>query len=169
VALFALAASAGLAAAAEPALATQTAPAALAAPATQTAPATLAAAAAAPADPAALVGATLGQAFAWFGPPDAVYAVRGPEAWQDDVVFVYPDRELYWFRDRVWQVRVDYAYGLRSGDAAGDAEVRLGEPLHRLPEALVYQLTGAAWPIRLRVGFDAAGRVDEIFVYRADF
>ncbi len=120
-------------------------------------------------DPSSFLGATLSQVLETFGAPKTVHSVRGPEAWQDDVVFVYEDLDVYWFRDRVWQVRADSAYGLKAGDTRELAISLLGEPLHRLEDAFVYQLPSRAWPIRLRVGFDAEGRLTKLFVYRADF
>lgn len=128
---------------------------------------------AAPLDPAGFLGASLAQAAAAFGPPDSVFAVRGPEEWQDDVVFRYDGLDLYWFRDRVWQVRVQSAYGVSVGDAADAAAdaaaAKLGPPLARRDDALVYQLGGKAWPQRARFGLDGDGRVESIYVYRADF
>lgn len=120
-------------------------------------------------DPSTLLGATLPQVIDTFGPPRTVHAVRGPEAWQDDVVFVYDNLEFYWFKDRVWQVRALAAFGLNAGDSRETAISLLGEPLHRLENAFVYQLPAHAWPLRLRVGFDADGRVTQLYVYRADF
>ncbi len=121
------------------------------------------------ADPVSLVGATLAEAVSLLGAPRSVHAVRGPEAWQDDVVFVYTDRDLYWFQDRVWQVGVSAAYGLALGDSREQVLAVKGEPLQRLADAFVYALPAAAWPLRLRLGFDGAGRVRNLFVYRADF
>jgi len=120
-------------------------------------------------DPAALVGATLAEVVARMGAPRSVHAVRGPEAWQDDVVFVYADRDLYWFRDRVWQVGLDAAYGLARGDSRERVLALRGEPLEQPAGALVYILPGEAWPIRLRLDLDAEARVRSLFVYRADF
>lgn len=121
------------------------------------------------ADPSTLLGTTLPYVIEAFGAPRAVHAVRGPEAWQDDVVFAYEGLDLYWFRDRVWQVRADTAYGLKAGDTRETAISLLGEPLHRMEDAFVYQLPSRAWPLRLRIGFDAEGRLTKLFVYRADF
>jgi hypothetical protein len=120
-------------------------------------------------DPAVLVGATLADVVARLGAPRSVHAVRGPESWQDDVVFVYADRDLYWFRDRVWQVGLDAAYGLARGDSRDQALALRGEPLERPAGSLVYILPGEAWPLRLRLDFDAQDRVRSLFVYRADF
>ncbi|MDR3247824.1 MAG: hypothetical protein LBT39_03470, partial [Treponema sp.] len=67
-------------------------------------------------DPEAFIGLTLEGLFARFGVPREVYALRGQEEWQDDVVLVYPQGDFYVFRDRVWQVGVPSAHGIRVGD-----------------------------------------------------
>jgi hypothetical protein len=121
------------------------------------------------ADLSVWVGATLSDAHQLLGPPRSVRAVRGPEAWQDDVVFSYEGLELYVLKDRVWKVRSDSAFGFKLG-ADRDALVSLlGEPLHRLESDFIYQLPGRAWPIRLRVRFGEAGGATDIYVYRADY
>jgi hypothetical protein len=98
-----------------------------------------------------------------------MHAVRGNEAWQDDVVFVYDTIELYWFRDRVWQVRANSSYGIRAGDSRETVISLLGEPLQRLERDLVFQLPSRAWPLRLRVRFAEKGGVADLFLYRGDF
>ena len=118
---------------------------------------------------AAGVGLTLSQVLETFGAPDSVFAVRGPEEWQDDVVFRYKGLELYLFRDRVWQARSDTAQGLRSGDSRENVLALLGEPLLRLDSSFVYQLGGRTWPLRLRVRFDQRGSIADLYLYRADF
>lgn len=123
----------------------------------------------APADPSAYLGATIAQLAATLGLPRSVKASRGPEAWQDDVVFVYDDCELYLYRDRVWQVRSGAAYGLRVGDGRDAVLAALGEPFQRYEADFVYQRPSRAWPIRLRLRFGEDGAVSDLFVYRADF
>jgi len=120
-------------------------------------------------EPADLVGLTLSQVLETFGVPDSVFAVRGPEEWQDDVVFRFKGLELYLFRDRVWQARSDTAQGLRSGDFQEKVLALLGEPLLRLDSSFVYQLGGKAWPLRLRVRFDQMGSIADLYLYRADY
>lgn len=121
------------------------------------------------ADLSVWVGATLSDAYQLVGPPRSVRVVRGPEAWQDDVVFTYEGLELYFLKDRVWKVRSDAAFGFKRG-ADRDAVVSLlGEPLHRLESDFIYQLPGHAWPVRLRIRFDENGGAADISVYRADY
>lgn len=116
-----------------------------------------------------LVGIDLKEAFARFGVPLSVYAVRGPESWQDDVVFSYGGIDLYWYKDRVWQVATNRAYGIQKGDTKERVQTMLGEPLIVLENALIYALTPKAWPLRLRIGFSAQNQVESIYIYRPDF
>lgn len=120
-------------------------------------------------DPSVLLGATLDYVVSSFGSPDSVKSVRGPEAWQDDVVFIYDTVELYWFQDRVWQVRTNAAYGLRAGDSRDTVLAALGEPLKRYESDFVYQRPSRAWPLRLRLRFGENGGVSDFYLYRADF
>lgn len=120
-------------------------------------------------DPSALLGATLESILSAFGPPQSMHSARGPEAWQDDVVFVYDTVELYWFQNRVWQVRTGAAYGLRAGDSKETALAALGEPLQRYESDFVYQRPSRAWPLRLRLRFGESGGVTDFYLYRADF
>ncbi len=120
-------------------------------------------------DPSVLLGATLEQTIGALGVPKGVRSARGAEAWQDDVVFIYDTVELYWFQDRVWQVRTNAAYGLKTGDSRETAEAALGEPLRRYESDFVYQRPSRAWPLRLRLRFGEHGGVTDFYVYRADF
>ncbi len=120
-------------------------------------------------DPATLIGATVGQAVSALGAPRTVRAARGPEPWQDDVVFAYEGADLYFFKDRVWQVRASAAYGIRVGSARDEVTAALGEPLQRYESDFVYQRPSRAWPLRMRLRFGADGAVSDVFLYRADF
>ncbi len=120
-------------------------------------------------EPVDWVGLTLAQVLETFGVPDSVFVVRGPEEWQDDVVFRYKGLDLYVFRDRIWQVRSDMFQGLRSGDSRESVLALLGEPLLRLDSSFIYQLGGKTWPLRLRVRFDQSGSIADLYLFRADF
>jgi hypothetical protein len=122
-----------------------------------------------PADPASLIGLTLGEALARFGTPQSVHPVRGLEEWQDDVVFVYGDRDLYIYRDRVWQLGVKEAYGIRAGDPWGAVFLALGDAAEAHSDYVLADLPGRAWPLAIRVNLDSAGKVTELFIYRSDF
>jgi hypothetical protein len=120
-------------------------------------------------DPASLIGLTLAEALAQFGPPQSVHPVRGLEEWQDDVVFVYGDRDFYIYRDRVWQLGLKDAYGIRMGDSRGTALLVLGESAETHSGYVLADLPSRAWPLTIRVNLDSAGKVTGLFIYRSDF
>ncbi|QQO08934.1 hypothetical protein [Breznakiella homolactica] len=119
-------------------------------------------------DPLLLIGADLNGIIRQFGIPESVYAVRGLEPWQDDVVFVYPPLDIYFFKDRVWQVATVSGFGIRTGDPRERVSEVLGTPLRDEEGYLVFSLPGRAWPAALRVNF-SGGSVSGLFVYRSDF
>jgi hypothetical protein len=122
-------------------------------------------------DPSAFIGLTLEALLNRFGTPQSVYAVRGPEDWQDDVVFVYPDGDFYVFRDRVWQIGLKSAYGIRVGDPRAAVELVLGNQAEVFDDHFLLSLPGKAWPLMFRVNLSggARGSVSALFVYRPDF
>jgi len=115
-----------------------------------------------------IIGLKLEDLFSRFGAPRTVYAARGNEDWQDDVVFVYSDWDFYIYRDRVWQIGLKSGYGMKIGDAKTAALNALAGKAQDEGDYLLYQLAGGAWPLSLRVNF-TAGRISGIFVYRTDF
>jgi hypothetical protein len=122
------------------------------------------------------VGLTLREVFAFYGQPDTVHAVRGAEEWQDDVVFVYDDRKLdiYIYKDRVWQVRVEAALGLKKNDQKTTAlrvlgeKSALGELAEDKGDHLLYRYPASVWPKYARFNIDALGRISAIYIYRPD-
>lgn len=109
-----------------------------------------------------------------FGAPARVFAVRGAEAWQDDVVFDYGNFGLFLFSDRVWQVRIGADYtrpvlGFSVGAGLERIQAALGLPTSTGPGSWEWELPGNAWPVRLRAKVDETGAVNEIYMYRADF
>jgi hypothetical protein len=124
-------------------------------------------------DPAALIGLSLGELIGRYGAPVAVYAVRGREDWQDDVVFSYGEREFYFYKDRVWQVSVTRAYGIRIGENRNVIPLVMGEGTK---VADGYSLAAAppaeprlSWPVQVRFNNDSRGLITAIFIYRSDF
>jgi hypothetical protein len=121
-------------------------------------------------DPAALIGLTLEELLRQFGPPLSVYAVRGLEEWQDDVVFVYSEADFYVYKDRVWQLGLKSAYGIKTGDTRSVAILAMQGSLEQSASSyLQCSLQNRPWNTKLRVNFDGAGLVSLIFVYRSDF
>ncbi|MDR2617318.1 MAG: hypothetical protein LBC62_00480 [Treponema sp.] len=120
-------------------------------------------------DPASFIGLTLEELIGRFGVPQAVYAVRGLEEWQDDVVFVYSQGDFYVFKDRVWQIGLKSAYRIRAGDPKSAAFLALGEGASDKGDYALCALSGWSWPVTMRCNFDEAGKVSDIFIFRSDF
>lgn len=120
-------------------------------------------------DPASYIGYTLEMVFKQLGAPKSVHPVRGTEAWQDDVVFVYSSVEIYLFRDRVWQVCPVSVYNMKMGDSSGAVAQVMGKPLLETEKYLLYRLPSQAWPVMLRINLNTEGSVASFFIYRSDF
>lgn len=127
-----------------------------------------------PDDPSIVLGSTLSQVLKDFGAPVRVYAARGLEPWQDDVVFEYDSGfSLFLFGDRVWQVRLvsPYAgacFGVFLGDAWDKAYSMLGRPYREEASAAEWRVPFDGFPVRLRV-LAMDGKVADLYLYRADF
>lgn len=135
--------------------------------------------------PENLIGLDPAAVFAKLGSPDSLFVARGAEPWQDDAVFSWDfGLELYWYRDRVWQVGVARGaavslLGLRPGDSVDKAYSLLGQPAWStagaspgIPgrKAWEWNLPNAPWPLRLRaVAREDDGVLEELYAYRADF
>jgi len=119
-------------------------------------------------EPISFVGMKVDELIRRFGPPQTVYAARGAENWQDDVVFVYNEGDFYIYRDRVWQIGIKSVYGIKVGDVKAVAMLVLGEGAEDRGDYVLYPLSGSAWPLSLCVNFNA-DRISAIFVYRPDF
>jgi hypothetical protein len=115
-----------------------------------------------------LIGTTLSELISRFGIPKQVYAVRGIAAWQDDVVLVYDRADFFVFGNRVWQLKVPSAYSIKDGDTRSAVTRLLGEG-RNFEGYTLYQLPAKAWPLMLRVNWNASGRVSGIYIYRNDF
>jgi hypothetical protein len=120
-------------------------------------------------DPASLIGLSLENMLSRFGTPQGVYAIRGNEEWQDDVVFVYESGDFYVFKDRVWQIGLKAAYGIRLGDPRRAVSLALGEGARESEDHILFPLPAKGWPLALRVNFDPSGLASALFVYRPGF
>ncbi|MCL2761719.1 MAG: hypothetical protein FWD36_00740 [Treponema sp.] len=119
-------------------------------------------------DPVSFIGMRLHELISRFGVPQSVFASRGGNHWQDDVVFVYNEGDFYIYRDRVWQVGVKSLLNMKIGDAKAVALLVLGEDARDMGDYLLYPISDNAWPISLRVNFNA-GKITAIFIYRTDY
>jgi hypothetical protein len=111
----------------------------------------------------------LDELFERFGPPKAVFAARGNEIWQDDVIFQYEGRDFYIYRDRVWQVKVVTELGVSVGDSKQAAALTLGNMAEDRGDHLLVPLSGKDWPMIFRVNINSSGRVNAIYIYRIDY
>jgi hypothetical protein len=115
-----------------------------------------------------LIGATLQELISRNGVPKQVYAVRGVESWQDDVVFVYDDIECFIFGNRVWQIKIRAAYNIKDGDTRAAVIRTLGEG-RDFDGYTLYQLPARTWPLFLRINWNAQGKAAGLYIYRSDF
>jgi hypothetical protein len=114
------------------------------------------------------VGLKLDDLYRRFGSPQTVYAARGGEHWQDDVVFVYNEGDFYIHRDRVWQISVKSILNMRVGDAKGVALLVFGESARDEGDYVVASLPGGTWPLSIRFNC-SGGRITAIFLYCMDY
>lgn len=119
-------------------------------------------------DPLPLIGLDLAAAYAAFGVPWDVFP------FEQAVVFYYPDHKyLFWFQNRVWQVRVDRRYpdsamGFRMGDSKAEATARIGRLFQDLGDAVSFRIESAGYPMEARLVFED-GRLADLYVYRSDW
>ena len=125
-------------------------------------------------EPARAIGMGLKTAVETFGLPQSMFSFRGSEEARDDVVFYYADHMyLFWYRDRVWQVRYDrrsnaVVHGVSLGMSRQEVEAAVPErPLVENGDSLYFDLAGPL-PIRVRLVF-ADGTLSDIYVFRSDF
>jgi len=119
--------------------------------------------------PVLYIGLTLTDLYQRFGVPQSVCASRGLEVWQDDVVFVYAQGDFYIYRDRVWQVGLKGAMGIKAGDSRDMVSLIFGSKGENRGNSFFCSLNDAAWPMMLRCDFDKDDKVQVIFIYRTDF
>jgi hypothetical protein len=119
-------------------------------------------------DPASLIGTSLKDLIAIFGVPQSVYAARGPNLWQDDVVFAYGDWEFYLYKDRVWQISLKTAYGIKIGERRDVIPLVLGAGVQTYDAYMLYTYPNRSWPISIRFNTGRNGLVSAIFIFRAD-
>ena len=111
---------------------------------------------------------------ALFGAPDELFVHRGATADEDDVVFYRDGLYLFWFENRLWQLRADgnaaiTLGGVAAGESRAAVSRRLGEPVHREGASDFFELRRRAYPVRLRVVFDDEDRVVDRYLYRGDY
>lgn len=120
------------------------------------------------------VGYTISQVWATFGPPEEIFPLRGDREQEDNVVFYYSDHfYLFFFHNRVWQVRMDRRYqgdplNLPFLSSRETVEKVLGPPFAELENSLIFHLRFEGYPVRGRLFFEENRMVD-VYIYRGDY
>jgi hypothetical protein len=108
------------------------------------------------------------------GAPWQVYPYRGKEDWQDNVIFFYSNRlYLFWYNNRVWQVRLDKEYSGSVFDFSMGAEREkilelLGKPFAEDELSIIYFLPDQGYPVKMRLFFKD-NCLSDFYLYRGDF
>jgi hypothetical protein len=98
-----------------------------------------------------------------------VYAVRGAEPWQDDVVLAYKGVDFYLFKDQVWQVGLEKTLGIALGDPERAVNLVFPHATREAGPAISVRFNELPWPAELRVNLNNAGKVSALYLYRANF
>jgi hypothetical protein len=125
-------------------------------------------------DPTRFIGLDIPAAVAALGLPQEMFTCRGAEERQDNVVFYYSDfLYLFWYRNRVWQVRCDRrfsaaVFGFTLGSSREQVERTSLRPLTPNGDSLYFDLSDGSFPLRVRLVFTLSVLTD-LYVYRSDF
>ena len=119
------------------------------------------------------IGMTLNEAYTNFGVPESVFTYRGLKAEYDDVVFFREGVYLFWFNDRVWQVRFDKNYtktcnAINIGMSQKEVLSILGPPWVKKEDSDIFTIKNESYPIRFRIFYEK-GIVTDLYLYRGDF
>ncbi|TFG65047.1 MAG: hypothetical protein E4H36_01235 [Spirochaetales bacterium] len=127
-----------------------------------------------PADQSRYLGYTPDQAFAELGAPLEIYPERGKDSTADTVVFYYGNHlYLYWYGNRVWQIRADRRYEESLFQLFMNAEKQqvldtLGVPFYSDTDSVIYRLPDRGYPVKMRLFFNGS-RLSDLYIYRGDF
>lgn len=123
-------------------------------------------------DPTSWLGLTPPSAYSALGAPAEVFPLAVDEnRWQ--VVHFYPDHSyLFFYQNRVWQVRLDKLWtagfqGITMGMRREAAEATLGPPLARGEAWSVWALPYQTFPRKIRLVF-TEGLLTDAYLYRSD-
>ena len=125
-------------------------------------------------DPTRFIGLDLPGIVSALGLPQGMFSYRAAEEKLDNVVFYYPDYlYLFWYRNKVWQVRCDRRFagpvlGLTLGMSHEQVERASPRPLTPNGDSLYFELDSQSYPLRARLVF-TAGVLSDLYVYRSDF
>ncbi|GMO53569.1 MAG: hypothetical protein Ta2G_11700 [Termitinemataceae bacterium] len=119
-------------------------------------------------DPVSYIGLNITDLYTYFGSPSNVYAVRGIEEWQDDVVFAYPSIDFYVFKNTVWQISIKRALGVNVGDPKGAVLLVLGENALDNGSHILSTLANRNYNMQWRFNI-SGGKISTIYLYRMDY
>ncbi|MCQ2604714.1 MAG: hypothetical protein MJ215_06740 [Spirochaetia bacterium] len=123
------------------------------------------------------IGTTPAEVYPQVGVPGEVFPFRGVSAAEDDVVFYYPDKNLYlfFFQNKVWQFRLDCNFegsiaGVHMGDSKDAVKSVLGVPYSDTGDSFIYVNPGqygkmVKYKFKVRIYFDHE-KVSDIYIYR---
>ena len=123
----------------------------------------------------AMLGMTAEVVFSKPEIPESIFPYRGITPEEDNVVFYYPDSiYLFWFQDRIWQVRADERWtgdvdGVRMGMSYQDVTELWGSPINTRDDNPTWTLPDQGYPVRIRLYFSKTGMLNDMYVYRADW
>ncbi|GHU39715.1 hypothetical protein FACS1894190_05510 [Spirochaetia bacterium] len=120
-------------------------------------------------NPLNFIGRTLKEIITSYGAPDSVYAVRGRETWQDDVVFEYKGVDFYLYKDHVWQVGINKTAAISVGDPKAAVLLVLGESAEDRGSYILNNAAGTTWVLQWRYNINSNGKVSSIYLYRTDY
>lgn len=121
----------------------------------------------------AMIGLTLEEAYQSLGSPAELYVVRGKEPAQDDVVFYYADHlYLFWYENRVWQVRADgrftgTVFSLPMGVSRRRVTETMGRPILESEDFLAFHIEDRGYPVQIRFYFENDALRD-VYCFRGD-
>ena len=110
-----------------------------------------------------------------YGNPVNIFVKRGESADLDTVVFYYSEHlYLYWFHNRVWQIRADERWegeidAVRMGMTRKEIERLWGSPINSRDENPTWTLPRRSHPSRIQLYFDGQNRLIDLYVYRSDW
>jgi hypothetical protein len=125
-------------------------------------------------DPAQYIGLDMKAALDALGAPREVFSFRGQSETQDNVVFFYPDYlYLFWYGNKVWQVRCDRRFarplfGMAMGMPRDVIERTSPRQFMAKGDSLFFDIDDSKYPLRVRLVFTNNALTD-LYVYRSDF